>query len=115
MSGLEVTAKIVLEAIPVSVGISIATSQMQSSSHDQGSKPGGDGGSPRGTGDDGGSMGLRTARQYVKVLGGAFYMGYNFAPITDLSIVAFSIEWWLLLLMVTLSLAVSFNLSSPLT
>lgn len=123
MSGVEIAGKIILEAIPVSMGIAIATSQL--GVQKQGEQGQADGGSGQGQASDGsgqnqagggsGGAGVRTGpigilRTYTTVMGGAFYLGYNFAPVQEITVIASGLDWWRLFTTMVLSLAVTFGL-----
>lgn len=104
-SAVDAVGMVVMEAIPVSVGIAIATSQLRAPT-------------PKGAEDqeeDADENGREqveatTAGQYVLVAGGASYMAYNFAAIEEMTAIAFSMNWMHQLVLVALSLVVTFGL-----
>lgn len=89
--------KVALEAIPVAFGVSLAGSQLASPEDD---------GAEQGMVGDGGGTG--TLGRLVVAAGGALLFALNVAPTEEPVQLGVEAEWWLLILVVALSLAITF-------
>lgn len=89
--------KVALEAIPVAFGVSLAGSQLAAPE---------DGGQEQGmVGDEGGPG---TLGRLVVAAGGALLFALNVAPTEEPVLLGVEAEWWLLLVVVAVSLAMTF-------
>ncbi len=104
MAMIEMVGKVTIAAIPVSIGVAIATSQMQAEQE----SPDGPGHGNRPQSRE--PRRQRTSVRYMLVVGGAAYMAYNFAPVQEMTVIALSMTWLHQLALMALSLAVTFGL-----
>ena len=89
--------KIALEAIPVAFGVSLAGSQLASADDEEGQE--------QGMADDGNGVG--TLGRLVVAAGGALLLALNVAPTEEPVLLGVEAEWWLLVLVVVASLAMT--------